>query len=150
MNLKEGIMRNAVAILVRAMLLVALMTLMGTKVVSQELKPPVTTIPKYEPLNEVTLQGKVVEVKEYQCPISGTLGGHLVVREAGVGTGVVEVHLAPVKFMKEFEIAIKPGDTVTIVGMRTVFDGKPAMLAKTVTVERDTYAFRNNKGMPLW
>lgn len=143
-------MRNAVEILARAMLLVALMTLLGTKVVSQELKPPATNIPKYEPLNEVTLQGKVVEVKEYQCPISGTVGSHLVVKEAGVGTGVVEVHVAPVKFMKEYEVAIKPGDLVTIVGMRTVFDGKPAMLAKTITVERDTYAFRNNKGMPLW
>ena len=143
-------MRNAVAILVRAMLLVALMTLMGTKVVSQEQKPPVPTIPKYEPLNEVTLQGRVVEVKEYQCPISGTLGSHLAVKQAGVGTGVVEVHVAPVRFMKQYEIVVKPGDLVTIVGMRTVFDGKPAMLAKTITVERDTYAFRNNKGMPLW
>jgi len=143
-------MRNAVAIVVRAMLLVALMSLMGTKVVSQEPKPPVPTTPKYEPLSEVTLQGRVVEVKEYQCPISGTLGSHLVVKEAGVGTGVVEVHLAPVKFMKEYEIVIKPGDTVTIVGMRTVFDGKPAMLAKTIAVERDTYAVRSNKGTPLW
>ena len=143
-------MRNAVAILVRAMLLVALVTLMGTKVVSQEPKPPLPGIPKYEPLNEVTLQGKVLEVKEYQCPISGTVGGHLAVKEAGGGAGVVEVHLAPVKFMKEYEIGVKPGDLVTIVGMRTVFDGKPAMLAKTVTVERDTYTFRNNKGTPLW
>lgn len=143
-------MRNAVGIFLRAMVLVALMTLTPSKVVAQEQKPPLPAIPKYEPLNEVTLQGRVLEVKEYQCPITGTVGSHLSVRDNDLGAGTVEVHLAPVKFLKEYEIVIKPGDLVTIVGMRTVFDGKPAMLAKTVTVERDTYAFRDNKGKALW
>ncbi len=143
-------MRNIVGVVLRALLLVLLVALAGVNAISQEKKPPVSNIPKYEPLSEVTLQGRVQEVKEYHCPISGTLGSHIAVKEERVGMGVVEVHLAPVTFLKTYGIAIKPGDLVTIVGMRTVFNGKSAMLAKTITVERDTYAFRNNKGMPLW
>jgi hypothetical protein len=144
-------MKNALGVILRVLLVLVLVALAGVTATSQEeKKPPLPSIPKYEPLSEVTLQGRVQEVKEYHCPISGTLGSHIVVKEEGVGAGVVEVHLAPVAFLKEYDIAIKSGDLVTIVGVRVVFDGKPAMLAKTVTVERDTYAFRNNKGMPLW
>ncbi|HZR27240.1 MAG TPA: hypothetical protein VFA71_00560 [Terriglobales bacterium] len=143
-------MRNAVRVILRALLVVVLVTLAGVTATSQESKPPLPGIPKYEPLSEVTLQGRVQEVKEYHCPISGTLGSHIAVKEEGVGAGVVEVHLAPVTFLKEYGITIKPDDLVTIVGVRVVFNGKPAMLAKTVTVQRDTYAFRNSKGAPLW
>jgi len=143
-------MRNAVGVTLRALLVVVLVTLAGVQATSQEKKPPLPGIPKYEPLSEVTLEGRVQEVKEYHCPISGTLGSHIAVKEEGAGTGVVEVHLGPVAYLKEYGITIKPGDLVTIVGVRVVFDGKPAMLAKTITVERDTYAFRNSKGTPLW
>lgn len=147
---------KSAGIILKALLLAALVMLVGIRVTSQE-KKLLPEVPKYDPSNQVTLVGTVQHVKEYSCPISGTIGSHLSVN-AGDGSGPVEVHLAPAAFMKEYSILIKPGDEVTIVGMKTVFAGKTAMLAKTVTLNRnvnketylDTYAFRNEKGNPLW
>jgi DNA/RNA endonuclease YhcR with UshA esterase domain len=155
-NLREETMRNAMGPGVRA-LLVVLVTLATIKVASQEKKPEIQDVPKYDASNPFTLDGKVREVKEYQCPISGTVGTHLTVvsREGG---GLVEVHAAPASFMKQYSMVIRPGDEVRVVGMKTMFGGKVAMLAKTVAVTRtlgketytDEYAFRDDKGRPLW
>ncbi len=146
---------KSAGIIVRALLLVALVTLAGIKVAPQE-KKLLPEIPRYDPANQATLVGTVQQVKEYQCPISGTIGSHLSVN-AGDGS-VVEVHLAPGAFVKEYSILIRPGDEVTIVGMKTIFAGKRAMLAKTISLNRnvnketyqDTYAFRDERGKPLW
>lgn len=103
--------------------------------------------PKYDPAKEQTFKGLVVEVTLYQCPISGTIGTHLSVKGEA---GMVEVHLAPVSFMKDYEVVIRPGDAVEIVGNKLTFADKPSMLARTVKIGEMTYTFRNEKGQPLW
>src|SRR5262245_2092260 len=123
-------MRSVAAITSKALLIAALVLLTGVKVSPQEKKLVEPDIPQYDPSLQVMLVGTVKAVKEYQCPISGTIGTHLSV-SAGDGTGLVEVHVAPASFLKEYGILIKPEDEVTIVGMKTVFAGKTAMLAKT-------------------
>lgn len=150
-------MKSVAAMISRALLIAALVLLTGVKVSPQEKKLVEPDIPQYEPSLQVTLVGTVKAVKEYQCPISGTIGTHLSV-SAGDGTGLVEVHLAPASFVKEYSILVKPGDEVTIVGMKTVFAGKTAMLAKTISLNRnvdqqtyrDTFAFRDENGKPVW
>lgn len=120
----------------------------ASQVISQE-KPaaPAQQDFNYDPANQTTLQGTVQEVKDYKCPVTGTIGTHISVKNDQLTT---EVHLAPAKFLKEYEIVLKPGDEVKVVGVKITFDGKPAMLAKTVTVGKETFAFRNDKGKPLW
>ena len=52
--------------------------------------------PKYDVANELTIKGVIDEVKDFQCPVSGGMGAHLVVK---TDKGLVTVHLALSKFM---------------------------------------------------
>ena len=104
-------------------------------------------VPKFDPAHQVTFKGVVDQVQDYECPISGTLGTHLTVKSM---TETVEVHLAPAKFLKDYGVVISKGDAVQITGTRTTFDGKPAMLARSIIVGNYTYSFRDDRGLPLW
>lgn len=104
-------------------------------------------VPKFDPANQTTIKGVIEQVNNYECPISGTMGSHLTVRS---GPGTVEVHLAASKFLNEYGIAFTKGDSVEVTGTKVVFDGKPALLARQITVGDRTYSFRNDKGIPLW
>lgn len=114
---------------------------------SQQKLPPRQTLIAYNSSSQETVQGKIQDVKEYRCPVTGTTGSHITVKTT---EGAVEVHLAPAKFLKEYEISFKPGEDVTVTGAKATIDGKPALLAKTVTVGPDTFAFRDDNGKPLW
>jgi DNA/RNA endonuclease YhcR with UshA esterase domain len=115
-------------------------------VVADKTPPPHDTY-TYDIANQKILTGTVVDVQDYQCPVSGTLGSHITVRHAG---GTIEVHLAPAKFLKLYEIVINKGSQVQIEGAMTTVEGKPGMLAKIVTDGNATYAFRDANGKPLW
>ena len=104
-------------------------------------------VPAYSQAQEQTFSGIVQEAKEYQCPVSGTIGSHVSVKE---GSEVIEVHLAPAKFLRQYEMVLRPGDKVTITGIKFVFEGKPAMLARTVVDGQYTFTFRNRNGRPEW
>jgi DNA/RNA endonuclease YhcR with UshA esterase domain len=101
----------------------------------------------YEIANQRVVTGIVVDVQDYACPVSGAVGSHITVRHAG---GTIEVHLAPAKFLKQYEIVINKGDQVQIEGATTIVDGKPGLLAKIVADGISTFAFRDAKGRPLW
>lgn len=117
------------------------------QVFSQQKVPPQQSLISYNSSRQETVQGKIQDVKDYECPVTGTTGSHITVKTTD---GVIEVHLAPAKFLKEYEISFKQGDDVTVTGAKTTIDGKPALLAKTVTVGHDTFAFRDEHGKPLW
>ena len=126
-----------------------LMLFAGTSpltVAADKTSPPQETYP-YEIANQKILNGTVVDVQDYQCPVSGTVGSHITVRHAG---GIIEVHLAPAKFLKQYEIVISKGDQVQIQGAMATVDGNPALLAKVVADGNSTFAFRDSKGRPLW
>jgi hypothetical protein len=125
--------------------LVMLVTLTAAALYAQQGPAPV---PRYEPQKEQRFTGVVEQVNNYHCPISGKLGAHLTLQNPSGRAW--EVHLAPVQFLKDYEISIEPGAKVEIVGMETMYDGKLAMLARTVTVGQATYTFRDERGRPLW
>jgi len=126
-------------------LLAAALVLVFTCAAQGAQKP---AIPKYDTSTEVTLKGVVAEIKDFQCPISGSLGAHLVLRLADGST--IEAHLAPVAFMKEFDIVINPGDQVELIGSKVMLDGAPTILARQVNSNNYTYTFRSEQGRPLW
>src|SRR3984885_5741034 len=49
-------------------------------------------VPKYDRATEATFKGTVEEVRDRQCPMSGGLGSHLILRLSPTET--IEVHLA--------------------------------------------------------
>jgi len=116
-------------------------------VISQEKSAPAQAAYAYDQSAQQTVRGWVVSGRDFQCPVSGTLGSHITVKTE---TGTIEVHLAPASFMKQYEILIRKDDNVTVVGSRITFEGKPALIAKSIVIGRDTYNFRDPKGKPLW
>jgi len=101
----------------------------------------------YDSGKQVVISGVVQEVKAYKCPVTGTVGAHITV---ATGASTIEVHLAPVSFLKQYEIVINKGDKVEIQGAKIQFENKPSLLAKLVAIDQTTYAFRDPAGKPLW
>jgi DNA/RNA endonuclease YhcR with UshA esterase domain len=104
-------------------------------------------VPKYDVANETKFKGVVEEVKDRNCPISGTLGSHLMVRADGK---VYEVHVAPSKFVKSYEVTFQKGDEIEIKGVKTTFQGTDAILAREIKRGNDDFVFRDPQGKPIW
>jgi len=104
--------------------------------------------PKYDVTKEVTIKGVVQEVKDFQCPVSGGMGAHLVVK---TDKGLVTVHLALSKFLGEYGFAFAKGDAVEVTGAKArVGDDENAILARTIDRGNQTFSFRDKAGKPLW
>jgi DNA/RNA endonuclease YhcR with UshA esterase domain len=104
-------------------------------------------LPRYDLAREVRIKGEILEVKNYDCPISGTMGAHLMLQTA---EGVVEAHLAPAAFLSEYQMSFAKGDKVEVLGTKVTFHDAPALLARQVTRDQCDYFFRDAKGRPLW
>jgi len=126
----------------------SLLTLLAASaLIAQDKNPPASYGYVYDQTRQQVFTGTVVGAKDYNCPVSGTVGSHITIK---TDVANMEVHLAPASFMKRYEIMIRDGDRVSVVGSRVIFEGKPALIARSVTVGRDTFNFRDAKGTPLW
>ena len=103
--------------------------------------------PKYDPTTEAVFSGTFTEIQDFTCPISGTLGSHLALKQADGTT--IEVYLAPVRFMKQYEITLTPGP-IKIVGSKVVFQDAPAVIARQVSQGENVFTLRDEKGKPYW
>lgn len=104
--------------------------------------------PKYNPANEVTIKGVVQDVKDFECPVSGGMGAHLIVK---TDKGLVTVHLALSKYLSFYGFGFAKGDQVEIVGAKAkVGDDENAILARTVERGNQMFTFRDKTGKPLW
>jgi DNA/RNA endonuclease YhcR with UshA esterase domain len=105
-------------------------------------------VPKYDRAAEATFKGTVEEVRDRQCPVSGGMGSHLVLKLAGGNP--IEVHLALTKFVKTYDFVFNKGDVVTVVGTKVQFEGVQTIFAREVTRGSDTFMFRDKNGAPIW
>jgi hypothetical protein len=105
-------------------------------------------VPKYDRAAEATFKGSVEEVRDRQCPVSGGMGSHLILKLAGGNT--IEVHLALTKFVKTYDLVFKVGDVVTVVGTKVHFEGVETIFAREVTRGSETFMFRDKNGAPIW
>jgi len=113
--------------------------------------PPTTSsagVPKYDPATEAVFKGTVEEVRDRQCPVSGGMGSHVILKLENGTT--IEVHLASTKFMKEYELVFSPGDELEIKGSKVVFEGVETIFAREVKRGNDVYVFRDKDGKPVW
>src|SRR5215831_3797974 len=83
-----------------------------------------TAVPKYDKASEAVFKGTIVEVRDRQCPVSGGVGSHLVMKLSDGST--VEVHLSSSKFVKQYELVFKPGDGLEITGVKVRFQDADA------------------------
>jgi len=103
--------------------------------------------PKYNAATEVKVEGVVQEVRQFWCPINGDEGTHLMLR---TNTGILEVHVAPRRFLDGNNVSFNRGDQVAVVGSTVVYEGHDAMIARKITRGDQTFAFRQPDGRPLW
>jgi hypothetical protein len=119
-----------------------------TPAVGGQASGPGVAVPKYDPAKEATFKGTVEEVKDRQCPVSGGMGSHLILRLSPDKT--IEVHLATTKFVKTYELVFNKGDEVTVVGAKVQFEGVETIFAREVTRGGETFVFRDKNGAPVW
>lgn len=102
--------------------------------------------PKYDVAKEVTIKGAVEEIKEVPNP-KGQIGIYLMVKSGGE---TLEVRLCPNSFLKEFEVAFKKGDQLTIVGSKVRVDEKDVILAREIEFGNNKIVLRDHQGVPVW
>ena len=103
--------------------------------------------PKYNAANEVKVEGVVQEVQQFWCPINGDEGTHLMVK---TDAGILQVHVAPRRFLHGNGVSFSKGDQIAVVGSTVTYEGHDAMIARKITRGDQTYAFRQPDGTPLW
>jgi DNA/RNA endonuclease YhcR with UshA esterase domain len=124
-------------------LVVALMA--ATLAWAQGQKEPV---PKYDVTQEQTFKGIVEEVRDRECPVSGGMGAHVMLK---LGDGqVLEVHLAKTKFVKEYELTFTKGEPLEVKGVKVKFEGVDTIFAREIKRGNDMYMFRDKDGKPIW
>jgi DNA/RNA endonuclease YhcR with UshA esterase domain len=132
-----------------ALILVAIAVMLTTAPNALAQKPDAgIPIPKYDRAAEATFKGTVEEVRNRQCPVSGGMGSHLILKLSGGNT--IEVHLAATKFVKTYDLVFNKGDAVTVVGAKVQFEGVETIFAREVTRGSDTFLFRDKDGKPIW
>ena len=104
--------------------------------------------PKYDTATEVTLKGMIAETADRICPVSGGLGFHFMLKQAD--GKLIEVHVSTTKFVKDYELSLKRGDDVKVVGSKVQMDGVDTILAREVVRGNETLAFRDKDGKPAW
>jgi hypothetical protein len=126
-----------------ALVCLAAMFLLAPLVIAQK---TATEVPKYEVAKEVTIKGAVEEIKEVPNP-KGQIGIYLMVK---TGAEILEVRLCPNSFLKEFEVAFKKGDLLTITGSKVRVDEKDVILAREIEFGNDKITLRDQQGVPVW
>jgi hypothetical protein len=130
-----------------ALLLVAVVLLAGASTAAAQ-KADSQPVPKYDPASEAIFKGTVIDVVDRQCPVSGGLGAHLNLKLEDGKT--IEVHLAPTKFVKSFDLIFNKGAKVEVVGVKVQFEDKQTIFAREVTRGMETFTFREKNGEPAW
>ena len=109
---------------------------------------PRAGVPKYDPSTEAVFKGTVQEVRDRQCPVSGGIGSHVILKLENGTT--IEVHLASKKFVDEYELVFNVGDQLEVTGSKVVFEGVETIFAREVKRGNDVYVFRDKDGKPVW
>ena len=123
-----------------------LLTIAAPSVLSQQPKGVPGEIPKFDINKEVQIRGTIQEVRDYTCPISGTVGTHLALKTPD---GPIEVHVAAARFLQEYGIHFTDGDEVAMIGTRGTYQGRPAFLPRLIMAGNNTYFVRGANGKPL-
>lgn len=104
-------------------------------------------VPKYDPSTEATFKGTVDEVRDRNCPVSRGMGSHILLK---TGDTTIEVHIAPTKFVKDYEVVFEKGDQIEVIGSKVKFEGVDTIFAREIRRGNDTFVFRDKDGKPIW
>jgi uncharacterized protein YdeI (BOF family) len=107
-----------------------------------------TAVPKYDPAQERTFIGTVENFSDRNCPVSGGLGSHVLLKlESGQ---TIEVHLARSSFVKRYDLKLAKGEHVEVIGVKVKFEDADTIFAREIKRGGDLYMFRDTSGKPIW
>ncbi|MBV8205641.1 MAG: hypothetical protein JO041_02525 [Acidobacteria bacterium] len=122
------------------------MLLAAIRLMSQNPEHP-QSVPQFSIQKEIRMSGKIHEVKDYSCPVTGTVGTHL---ELETHEGPIEVHVAAARWLRQYGINFESGQQVEMIGVKGTYEGRAAFLPRIIMVGNDTYYLRDQAGKPLW
>lgn len=130
------------------MKLLVLIALLATVLLSFAQTAPKPSVPKYNPAAEAVYKGTVADVRNRQCPVSGGVGTHIIMKLEDGNT--IEVHLATTEFTKLTEMNLQKGEAIEVTGWRTEFEGVQTIFAREVKSGNQIWVFRAKDGIPAW
>lgn len=95
----------------------------------------------YAASRETAVQGTVIQYEETAS--AAPIGAHAKVQTA---SGVVDVHLGPVSYLKDRNFSLAPGDAVRFVGMPALGKKGSVYLARAVERGGETLVLRSPRG----
>jgi hypothetical protein len=98
----------------------------------------------YDPGTEVTMKGKVEEIRDFACPVSeGEIGRHLMFKTA---EGIVQVHLAAGRIIRSHKLSFNTGDQLTIIGSKVQLYGRNDLIAREINRGNESFVLRDRSG----
>lgn len=110
--------------------------------------PLKSPVPKYDKSAEAFFKGTVQEVSDHECPVSGGMGSHLMLRLTD--GKIVQVHLATTRFVRQYELTFHKGETLEVTGVEVNFEGADAIFARKIKRGTEEFLFRDDDGKPIW
>lgn len=101
----------------------------------------------FDPATVEEIQGEVMEIAYFTPTETVGRGVHLVLK---TNKETIPVHLGPGWFIDRQDIQMNQGDTVSVIGSRVTFEGKPAIIAAEVHKGDDMLMLRDGRGLPRW
>jgi hypothetical protein len=98
--------------------------------------------PRYDSSKEITLQGTISSVLRKAEP-GMMFGSHLMLSTAH---GSVDAHIGPWVLNGANANVLHAGDSVTVVGLTTTFNGRSVLLARLIQVGGQTITVRTKTG----
>jgi len=101
----------------------------------------------YNPQTVEAVSGEVLSVDRI-TPIRGMYYGiHLMMK---TDKETISVHLGPGWYIENQDVKVLPKDKVEVKGSRITHEGKPAIIAATVTKGDEVLELRDAGGFPAW
>ena len=97
----------------------------------------------YNPATEARIQGSVLEVQEFYCPVTEDRGSHLIVKTS---SGPVLVHVGVARNLRTNHITFSPGDRVEVVGSAFRFKRADSLIAREISRGNETFTIRDADG----
>lgn len=130
------------------MKLLIVILLMGMTLPAFADTAPKKNVPKYNTAAEAVYKGTVEDIRDRQCPVSGGVGSHIIMKLEDGST--IEVHLATAEFTRMVEMNVHKGDDIEVTGWKLEFEGVQTIFAREVKHGNETYVFRAKDGTPAW
>ena len=97
----------------------------------------------YDASTETSVSGTLA-----RPPARGRMGLYLSVQEAG--GEMVDVRLAPRRYLADCGVSLQQGDELEVTGSRVTVGGSPLLIAREITKQGRTIEVRDRAGKPRW